>query len=396
MVYDPSNPFHQLAKKLSSRRQAEAQTPASDRNHACGSKMPSHHGAAVQRPFDAQDEICAQGEDDEDDFSLFLNSVNAVQLIQNARDKRASAVAGRPLQKHAPRSSGCSGLPAPDQPLRGDPSGSAPLQSNLPAREQGKGASSRARTAQGEVKASAARSSRRSALPAEGDSAAPTGRRAASFQAMQAALVPDAAQDTADAAVDEEALLFIKSTQGVTPLISRGREVPLPAGKKKNALPADPAKALRDLLEGSLEFALYHSDEFMEGHVVGIDPMLLARLRAGRFSPEAHLDLHGQNAAQAQTSLIWFVKNAYQRSMRTLLVVTGRGRNSPDGIGVLRPLLQQWLSRDPFKRVVLAFCTAKPGDGGPGALYVLLRKYKKSRGKILWDRCPSSEDYPDM
>jgi DNA-nicking Smr family endonuclease len=115
-------------------------------------------------------------------------------------------------------------------------------------------------------------------------------------------------------------------------------------------------------------------------------------LRAGQFSPEAHLDLHGQNAVQAQCSLTWFIKNAYQRGLRTVLVITGRGKNSPDGVGVLRPLLPGWLSKDPFKRVVLAFCTAKAGDGGPGAVYVLLRKYKKSRGKIVWEHSPSNDD----
>ena len=134
----------------------------------------------------------------------------------------------------------------------------------------------------------------------------------------------------------------------------------------------------------------------MEGHVVGIDPMIPVRLRAGQFSPEANLDLHGQNAEQAHASLTWFIKNAYQRSLRTVLVVTGRGKNSPDGVGVLRPLLQRWLSKDPFKRVVLAFCTAKSGDGGPGAVYVLLRKYKKSRGKIVWEYSPSDDDFPDI
>jgi len=39
-----------------------------------------------------------------------------------------------------------------------------------------------------------------------------------------------------------------------------------------------------------------------------------------------------------------------------------------------------------LKRVVLAFSTAIPKHGGAGAVYVLLRKYKRSRGKILWER----------
>lgn len=188
--------------------------------------------------------------------------------------------------------------------------------------------------------------------------------------------------------------LFTKAMQGVRPVHTRGREVAPGAARTpgRGAAP-DPAKALRDLLEGRVEFAVHHSDEYLEGHVVGVDPKLLDRLRSGQLSPEANLDLHGQNARQAFEALTWFMKNAYQRNLRTVLVVTGRGKNSPDGMGVLRPLLQQWLCRDPFKRVVLAFCSAKPSDGGPGAVYVLLRKYKKSRGKIMWERTISDDDF---
>jgi hypothetical protein len=39
----------------------------------------------------------------------------------------------------------------------------------------------------------------------------------------------------------------------------------------------------------------------------------------------------------------------------------------------------------PVKEVVLAFVTALPRHGGAGALYVLLRKFKKTRGKVRWE-----------
>ena len=194
----------------------------------------------------------------------------------------------------------------------------------------------------------------------------------------------------------EEEALFSKAMKGVVPVNGRGRDVAVPAGGGKKLPVHDPAQALRDVLEGRVEFALYHTDEYMEGYVTGVDPLVLARLRSGQYSPEKHLDLHGMNSRQAHDALVWFFRDAYQRGMRTVVVVTGRGRNSPDGVGVLRPLLQRWLCREPFKRVVLAFCTAKPGDGGPGAVYVLLRKYKKSRGKIIWEHTPSDDDFPDI
>ena len=59
---------------------------------------------------------------------------------------------------------------------------------------------------------------------------------------------------------------------------------------------------------------------------------------------------------------------------------------------MLRFRVQQWLTQDPFKRVVLAFCTAKQEDGGAGAFYVLIRRRKKSYGKIRWDVMPSDPD----
>jgi DNA-nicking Smr family endonuclease len=175
--------------------------------------------------------------------------------------------------------------------------------------------------------------------------------------------------------------------RGVAPITRKGREIVPATSPEPGSPPAsDPSESLRDLLEGRLEFSLTCSDEYMEGSVIGVDPAVLGRLRAGRFSPEAHLDLHGQNARQAFASLSWFIRHAYLRGLRTVIVVTGRGRNSPNGTGILRPLLPEWLGKDPFKRVVLAFCTARAADGGPGAVYVLLRKYKKKKGKIIWDR----------
>ena len=104
-----------------------------------------------------------------------------------------------------------------------------------------------------------------------------------------------------------------------------------------------------------------------------------------------HLDLHGLNAQQAFETLRGFMRGSWYKGLRTILVVPGRGKNSPDGVGVLRGKLQSWLTQDPFKRVVLAFCTAQPHDGGPGSVYVLLRKYKK-KGRVYWERMPADAD----
>ena len=205
---------------------------------------------------------------------------------------------------------------------------------------------------------------------------------------------PAPRQDTPVKAVritPEETNLFAEAMSGVNPIRARGRDLAPPA---KPAPPAHGAAMadLEELILGKLEFSLEYTEEFVQGHVLGLDPLVLEKLKAGSYSPEAHVDLHGQNMEQAYATLAAFIRHAYQDGKRHLIVVTGRGKNSPGGQPVLRERVQSWFTRDPFKRVVLGFCTAKPGDGGAGALYLLLRKRRKNQGKIVWDNRPSEEE----
>lgn len=201
-----------------------------------------------------------------------------------------------------------------------------------------------------------------------------------SFQSSGAA----AAEKRADS--DE----FLDAMRQVTPLAGGGRGVAKKMQPRADA-PAAAGTAFADSIEKSMEFALYASDEYIEGHVAGLDELTLNRLKAGHFSPEAHLDLHGLNAEQAWESLREFMRKAWYKGLRCVLLVPGRGRNSPQGRGILRARLSQWLTQEPFRRVVLAFCTARPHDGGAGGVYALLRRSRK-KGHIQWERLPEDAD----
>ncbi|MDR1856972.1 MAG: Smr/MutS family protein [Desulfovibrio sp.] len=195
---------------------------------------------------------------------------------------------------------------------------------------------------------------------------------------------------SADPPPEEETALFSLAMDNVNPLPGgRGRSIipePPPAS------PPPPVDApLEEAIQRTLEFALIFSEEHMEAQVKGLDMAVMSRLRAGSYSPEAHLDLHGLNVLQAFYALRDFMKGAWYKGLRTVLVVTGRGKNSPNQQGVLREKLQDWLTQDPFKRVLLAYCTAKPSDGGPGSVYVLLRKNRKT-GKVCWEKVPADID----
>lgn len=189
----------------------------------------------------------------------------------------------------------------------------------------------------------------------------------------------------------EETRLFAEAMEGVAPVRAGGRDL-APQSRALPRVPDIPPRSMEDIFNGGLQFSLEYSEEFIQGYVLGTDNAVIGKLRAGAFSPEGHLDLHGQNLEQAYAALVAFIKHAYQSGKRHLLVITGRGRNSPGGTPVLRERVQTWFTREPFKRVIIAFCTAKPGDGGAGALYLLLRRRKKSQGKIVWDKKPSEEE----
>ncbi len=102
--------------------------------------------------------------------------------------------------------------------------------------------------------------------------------------------------------------------------------------------------------------------------------LLLRRLRQGNFAVQAHLDLHGMTRQEARPLVESFIVDARARRRRCVLIVHGRGLNSKDQIPVLKESLRVWLAKGRIGRSVLAFCSARPSDGGAGAVYVLLRK----------------------
>ncbi|MDQ7032120.1 MAG: Smr/MutS family protein [Desulfonauticus sp.] len=182
---------------------------------------------------------------------------------------------------------------------------------------------------------------------------------------------------------DKDVELFLQAVSDVKPLSKKGPEVVV---KKSPPRAKNKDSALEKFLQGDFEFSVEYTGEYVQGSVKGVNLKILNKLKRGEFSVQAHLDLHGFTLDDANFALLDFVRNNYFQNKRCLLIVTGRGLNSPGGISLLKREVQFWLTRDPLKRIVLAFCSALPKHGGSGAIYVLLRKYKKTRGKILWDR----------
>ncbi len=131
---------------------------------------------------------------------------------------------------------------------------------------------------------------------------------------------------------------------------------------------------LVSLVEGTAHFDIADSDEFIEGGIAGLDRRVLQRLRRGDYAFRDHLDLHGMTQREARVAVEAFLSDVHTQGRRCVLIVHGRGLNSKDNIPVLKVALKNWLERGRIARRVLAFCTARPSDGGAGAVYVLLRR----------------------
>ncbi len=134
---------------------------------------------------------------------------------------------------------------------------------------------------------------------------------------------------------------------------------------------------LSDLVTGQGEFDITETEEYVEGARTGLDPRLIVRLRRGEFPLEAHLDLHGMTQPDSRLVLSEFIQESVRKGRRMVLVVPGRGLGSPGGRPVLKHAVVQWLSHGMLSGYVLGFVTARPTDGGAGALYVLLRRDRR-------------------
>lgn len=92
------------------------------------------------------------------------------------------------------------------------------------------------------------------------------------------------------------------------------------------------------------------------------------RLRRGKMTIEARVDLHGMTRDKAHDRLNDFILSSYEAGLRCVLVITGKGQ------GILRSYVPEWLTLPPLAGKILRCYPAQPHHGGDGAFYVLLRR----------------------
>ncbi len=170
-----------------------------------------------------------------------------------------------------------------------------------------------------------------------------------------------------------EQQLFARAVGPVTPL--RDANVAQLPAVAPEPLPLqlwlDEERALLESISDDFDVStLLDTDDQLSYRRQGIGVEITRRLRAGHWSIQNQLDLHGLRTDEARETLGQFIRQAHKRGLRCVRVVHGKGLGSPGKTPVLKGRVQRWLVQ---KNEVLAFVQARPAEGGSGALVVLLQ-----------------------
>ena len=142
----------------------------------------------------------------------------------------------------------------------------------------------------------------------------------------------------------------------------------------------DEERVLRESISDDFDVStLLDTDDQLSFRRPGVGVEITRRLRAGHWSIQRQLDLHGLRVDEAREALGEFVRQAHRAGLRCVRIVHGKGLGSPGRSPVLKGRVQRWLVQ---KSEVLAFVQARPTDGGAGALVVLLQPTDRPRRSL--------------
>ena len=169
---------------------------------------------------------------------------------------------------------------------------------------------------------------------------------------------------------EEDTRLFREAMRGVRPLDHpprvTHRRKPKPKARFRRRDEVEVLAASLELSESQLDVETGESLNFRRP---GVQDTVLRKLRRGQYRIESEIDLHGLTLREAKAELRVFLARAIARQLRCVRIVHGKGLGSGPRGPVLKHAVNGLLQRT--DRVV-AFCSARPVDGGTGAIYVLL------------------------
>ena len=174
----------------------------------------------------------------------------------------------------------------------------------------------------------------------------------------------------------EDIELFRQTVGKVKPLRSIGKPDPQPAAPRRRIGRARITRAqrlagLEESLSDDLSAPLVGAHEVLSYRRSNVPESVLRALRRGECPIEGELDLHGMTVTQAKRALHGFLSSALARHLGCVRIIHGKGLRSGSDGPVLKITVNGVLRKTPS---VLAYVSARPADGGTGAVYVLLSR----------------------
>ena len=170
---------------------------------------------------------------------------------------------------------------------------------------------------------------------------------------------------------EDDAALFRSAIGEVTPM--RPVETPV-TGKPRPKPRARMAEQDESQALGEFARLLRSSGPLDAGDVASyrrenLPARMFQRLKRGQYSVQDELDLHGATVVQAETLLRQFLLEAHAHEHGCVRIIHGKGLQSDGGAPILKNLVDRLLRQ---RNDVLAFHSAPAGQGGTGAVLVLL------------------------
>ena len=170
----------------------------------------------------------------------------------------------------------------------------------------------------------------------------------------------------------EDLRLFHEAIGPVRPLAHDRAEVertaPSPEPRQSQL---DEARVSGELMNSVIDPAEMQIGEELSYLRAGLSPKLLRQLKRGHFSFADEMDLHQMNAAVARAAVKDFLDENKRHGRLCVKIIHGKGLRSRAQGPVLKRMVDGMLRQ---RGDVLAFASARPTDGGTGAVIVLLRE----------------------
>jgi len=172
---------------------------------------------------------------------------------------------------------------------------------------------------------------------------------------------------------DDDDLLFRQAVADARPLKPADRLEPY-----RKRLPArarfardDERAVLGEILDSPSDEIEAGSGAALSFYRDGVGGRVFRKLARGRYSIQAEIDLHGMTVPEARDALQLFLESCLKDGLTCVRVVHGKGRGSGQGGPILKRKVDAWLRQ---WDAVLGYVSARPADGGTGAVYVLLKR----------------------